>query len=152
MVRRCAFLLGCGNVAGHPLVDGISVEDAVAMVRTPFPSRTPSSLHLRSPSSSHRSTGRCWLSSRRVLGPRDYNYLTLFLGFIRFAHFWTESHPQLRVEDDIEQLLAQQRTLAQWVVDYPDQVEMELARAKAELRELEQLRGGLCRCPGRVHH
>src|SRR6476660_9861017 len=36
MVRHCAFLLGCGNVAGHPLVDGISVEDAVAMLRTPF--------------------------------------------------------------------------------------------------------------------
>jgi hypothetical protein len=27
----------------------------------------------------------------RALGPRLHNYLMLFLGFIRFAHFWTES-------------------------------------------------------------
>ena len=40
MVRHCAFLLGCGNVAGDPQVQGISVDDAVAMLRTPFPDAT----------------------------------------------------------------------------------------------------------------
>jgi hypothetical protein len=37
MARHCAFLVGCGNVAGHPEVQGISVEEAVALLRTPFP-------------------------------------------------------------------------------------------------------------------
>ena len=168
MVRHCAFLVGCGNVAGQPRVDGISVEDAVAMLRTPFPDAERRNRLL----AQLRAVGgelERWPDPRsdledaiffaaavafvmpqehkpllaeleRVLGADDYNYLTLFLGFIRFAHFWTESHQQLRVEDDIEQLLAEQRTLAQWVIDYPDQVETELARVKAELRELDVLR------------
>jgi signal transduction histidine kinase len=72
----------------------------------------------------------------RVLGARYYNYLMLFLGFIRFAHFWTESHPQLRVEDDLDRLLSEQRELADWVTQYSVQVEQEVVHARAELREL----------------
>jgi signal transduction histidine kinase len=64
----------------------------------------------------------------------------MLLGFIRFAHFWTESHPQLRVEDDIEHLLAEQRALAQWIATYANRTEMEITQTKAEIRELEHLR------------
>jgi signal transduction histidine kinase len=78
----------------------------------------------------------------RVLGSRRYNYLMLFLGFIRFAHFWTESHQQLRLEVDIQELLAGQRELAEWVAAYPDEVNKELTQAKAELLELRRLREG----------
>lgn len=73
----------------------------------------------------------------RVLGARRYNYLVLFLGFIRFAHFWTESHPPLHVEDDSDSLLADQRALAEWVTTYRPRVEGEVAHARAELDELE---------------
>lgn len=76
----------------------------------------------------------------RVLGARRYNYLVLFLGFIRFAHFWTESHPPLHVEDDSDSLLADQRALAEWVTTYRPRVEGEVAHARAELDELEALR------------
>lgn len=168
MARHCAFLLGCGNVAGDPKADGISVAEAVALLRTPFPDAERRDA-LRGILRAAASDIDQWPDSRsdlgeaiffaaavafvmprehkpllaqleRVLGARRFNYLMLFLGFIRFAHFWTESHQELRLEDDIEQLLDEQRTLAEWVAAYPDDVDTELVQAKAELRELERLR------------
>ena len=168
LARHCAFLFGLGNVAGDPSCKGISVDDAVAMLRTPFPDaqqRDTLLAQLRGvgseierwpePRSALEDTlffaaAVCFVMPQahkpllteleRVLGARRYNYLMLFLGFIKFAHFWTESHPQLAVEDDIENLLSEQLTLAQWVTNYPEEVDREIAIAKAELRELEHLR------------
>jgi signal transduction histidine kinase len=168
MARHCAFLLGCGHVSGHPEVDGITVEEAVALLRTPFPDaerrdalleqlRTAGSDVEQWPDPGSELGEAVFFAAavafvlpqehkpllaqlERVLGARRFNYLVLFLGFIRFAHFWTESHQELRLEEDIEQLLDEQRTLAEWVAAYPDEVDSEIARAKAELRELELLR------------
>jgi hypothetical protein len=168
MARHCAFLLGCGNVAGDPEAQGISVDQAVALLRTPFPNaerRDELLKKLRAAESEldqwprqesdlgetiffaaavvfvmPREHTPLVAQLERVLGTRRFNYLMLFLGFIRFAHFWTESHQELRLEDDIESLLDEQRTLAEWVAAYPEEVDSELARAKAELRELELLR------------
>ena len=168
MARHCAFLLGCGNVAGDPEADGISVAEAVELLRTPFPDAERCDALLAQLRAVDGELDR-WPDPRsdvgdavffaaavgfvmpqqhapllaelaRVLGARRYNYLMLFLGFIRFAHFWTESHQQLRLEDDIQQLLAEQRKLAEWVATYPEDVDREIAQAKAELRELQRLR------------
>jgi signal transduction histidine kinase len=168
MARHSAFLLGCGNVAGDSGADGISVDEAVALLRTPFPDAERRDALLRKLRAADGDIDR-WPDPRsdleetvffaaavafvmplehkpllaqleRVLGARRFNYLILFLGFIRFAHFWTESHQELRLEDDIEQLLDKRRILAEWVAAYPDDVDIELAHAKAEVRELERLR------------
>src|SRR6202012_2767048 len=48
--------------------------------------------------------------------------------------------PQLRVEDDLDRLLAEQRALAEWVTNYAVQADKEVADAKAELRDVELLR------------
>ena len=166
MARHCAFLVGCGNVAGNPDADGISVPEAVTLLKTPFPNaaaRYELLLALRAVPdtlehwpSQHSALSDTVLFAaavvfvmpqehkpllaelERVLGARYYNYLMLFLGFIRFAHFWTESHPQLRVEDDIDHLLSDQRELAEWVTSYSAQVDHEVTAAKAELRDLEK--------------
>src|SRR5688572_26929714 len=37
MARHCAFLLGSGNISGDPEAKGISVDEAVALLKTPFP-------------------------------------------------------------------------------------------------------------------
>lgn len=168
MARHCAFLLGCGNVSGDPEADGISVAEAVSLLRTPFPDAerrdvllgklraAESELEQWPPSRSDLAETVFFAAAvafvmprehkpllaqlERVLGARRFNYLMLFLGFIRFAHFWTESHQELRLEDDIEDLLDEQRALAEWVAAYPEEVDSELARAKAELRELDRLR------------
>ena len=139
MARHCAFLLGCGNVAGDPEADGISVAEAVALLRTPFPDAERRDALLGKLRAVDSELDQ-WPDSRsdlgetvffaaavafvmprehkpllaqleRVLGARRFNYLMLFLGFIRFAHFWTESHQELRLEDDIEHLLDEQRML-----------------------------------------
>ena len=168
MARHCAFLLGCGHVSGDADADGISVEEAVALLRTPFPDaerRDELLNRLRAVSGEvdewplanselgetvffaaavafvmPREHKPLLAELERVLGPPKFNYLMLFLGFIRFAHFWTESHQELRLEVDIEALLDEQRTLAEWVAAYPQEVDNEIAHARAELRELEVLR------------
>jgi signal transduction histidine kinase len=168
MARHCAFLLGDGNVSGDPDAEGVSVLEAVALLKTPFPDAAarddllvalravPGPLERWPAQGSALSETVLFAAAvvfvmpqehkpllaelERVLGARDYNYLMLFLGFIRFAHFWTESHPQLRVEDDIDRLLSEQRELAKWVTSYSVQVENEVAEAKTELRELTLLR------------
>jgi signal transduction histidine kinase len=168
MARHCAFLVGCGNIAGDPEADGISVGEAVALLKTPFPDLAAREELLRTlrgvlhelerwPAAGSALSDTILFAAavvfvmpqehhpllaelERVLGVRDYNYLMLFLGFIRFAHFWTESHPQLRVEDDLDRLLAEQRALAEWVTSYSVQADKEVAHAKAELRDVELLR------------
>jgi signal transduction histidine kinase len=168
MARHCAFLLGCGNVAGDPDTVGISVAEAVTLLKTPFPNADRCDVLLSElravsgeldewpdPSSAlgeaiffaaavafvmPQEHAPMLAELERVLGARRYNYLALFLGFIRFAHFWTESHQQLRLEDDIGHLLAEQRTLAEWVATYPGDVDREIVHARAELRELQRLR------------
>jgi signal transduction histidine kinase len=168
MARHCGFLVGCGNVSGDPDAEGISVPEAVALLQTPFPDAAGRDDLLRAlravphvlerwpePASALSETilfaaavifvmpqehKPLLAELERVLGPRLHNYLMLFLGFIRFAHFWTESHPQLRVEDDLDHLLSEQRELAEWVTNYSVQVEQEVAHAKAELRDVELLR------------
>jgi hypothetical protein len=123
LARHCAFLLGRGNVAGHPETDGITVEEAVALLRTPFPDAERRDELLRQLRAVDSELDQ-WPDPRselgdtvffagavafvmpqehkpllaqleRVLGAPRYNYLMLFLGFIRFAHFWTESHQEL---------------------------------------------------------
>ena len=168
MARHCAFLVGCGNVAGHSDVQGISVDEAVALLERPFPDAgqrdellaqlraVEGELHQWPNPKSDLADAILFAAAvvfimpqehkpllaelERVLGLRRYNYLMLFLGFIRFAHFWTESHPRLRVEDDVEHLLAEQRALAQWVTTYSNRTEMEIVETKAEFHELERLR------------
>ena len=50
----------------------------------------------------------------------------MLMAFIRTAHFWTENHPDLGFEEDLQQLLAEQQALAQWINDYPARVNEEL--------------------------
>jgi len=42
----------------------------------------------------------------RALGPRNLEQLNLMLAFVRTAHYWTKLHPELTLEDDVNQLLA----------------------------------------------
>jgi len=58
---------------------------------------------------------------QRLLGTAGYQQLMLFLGFVRLANFWTEVHPDLRFEADVEALLAEHATLARLVLNRPSQ-------------------------------
>jgi signal transduction histidine kinase len=169
MARHCGFLVGLGHVAGDRGTPSISVVQVLQMLERPFPDasareRLLGSLRAASgplsewpaPDSEIEQhvfdaaavaffdpvEARPYLPElQRLLGRIWYEYLALFLGFVRFAHFWTETHPELRFEADLDQLLAEQRTLAAWISGYQAIVGSELAtRVTRDLHELEKLR------------
>ncbi len=169
MARHCGFLVGLGHVAGDRDARCVSVAHVLDMLERPFPD-APTRVQLLDALRAAAGPLQKWPASgsdieehifnaaavafvaplearsflrelQRLLGHASYEYLMLFLGFVRFAHFWTETHPELRFEADLDQLLAEQRTLAAWIAGYQSIVGAELTtRVSADLQELEKLR------------
>ena len=62
----------------------------------------------------------CRDALKRLLGGIRFQYLTVFLLFVRAAHYWTKVHPELEFEDDIKQLLVTHEALAKCVLGDPE--------------------------------
>lgn len=62
----------------------------------------------------------CLDALARLLGPARLQYLLLFLAFVRAAHDWTETHPEIAFEADIDKLLATQEALADCILNDPE--------------------------------
>jgi PAS domain S-box-containing protein len=62
----------------------------------------------------------CLDALTRLLGPVRLQYFLLFLAFVRAAHYWTETHPEIAFEDDIEKLLATHEALAECILNDPE--------------------------------
>ena len=62
----------------------------------------------------------CLDALARLLGPVRLQYLLLFLAFVRAAHYWTETHPEIAFEDDINKLLATHEALADCILNDPE--------------------------------
>ena len=62
----------------------------------------------------------CLDALERLLGTVRFQYLLLFLVFVRAAHYWTRVHPEVEFEDDIKQLLATHEALAGCILDDPE--------------------------------
>ena len=76
---------------------------------------------------------------RRVLGDVWYDHLIMLISFIQMAHFWSESHPEIVLDSDVELVLGEQQALANWVGAYQDTVSAELKeRVSDELVRLEK--------------
>jgi PAS domain S-box-containing protein len=78
-----------------------------------------------------------------VFDGKTLEYIKLLLAFIRIAHYWTEIHPELVLEDDINQLLATHEAIAACVLAAPAHLpENKLARRISEdlisLRDLNE--------------
>jgi signal transduction histidine kinase len=85
---------------------------------------------------------------RAAVGDATFELLIAYLAFIRTAHYWTETHPQLEYETDVRALLAGNAELAALLLDTSEAELIEgglklrealqsLGRARAELRESE---------------
>src|SRR5579859_538333 len=70
----------------------------------------------------------CLDALRALLGESRLQHLMVFLAFVRTAHYWTRVHPQLTLEDDIEELLKTHEVLAQCVLSEPESVSDEVSR------------------------
>lgn len=166
VTRHAAFLLGRGRIAGDPACAPLSVQSVMALLNEPFPGHEQLSvlltemegmagplplwpdydsdmgMKLRVASTAvflERENSFKWSTVlRRLLGPKQFVQLILFLAFVRIAHFWTQAHvpaeglipamqglasarhqsvteplPQLQFEEDLEVLLSEQHALAE---------------------------------------
>jgi signal transduction histidine kinase/CheY-like chemotaxis protein len=145
LLRHCAFLLGRGHVAGDPSCAPLGLEQTLALLDEPLPEESELPRWLErfesiaaplddwpDPMSAHARAVRVacaavfmdpsekapWLRGLLGwLGPARHEHLLLFLGFVRTALSWTEMHPGLRCERDVEQLLNEHPRLARRLLD-----------------------------------
>src|SRR5262249_6804661 len=167
VARHCAFLLGHGHGAVAAGAPPFSAEQALALLEEMMPAKEelPEYLHAlketRAPLDDwpdfdselgRRFRVACavvilnpthaapWLEALcRLLGPRRYEQLMLFLAFIRTAHFWTEVHPDVAFDPDLEAMLREHEALVEPLLRGADEaVRWELGRRL--YNELQSLR------------
>ena len=148
IARHVGFLVGLGRPAGDPTVRTQSIADVVKLLRRPFPrgQELQSRLSLCAACSApivempmadtqmedaifvlaahvFLKTSDyllCLDALARLFGPVRLQYLLLFLAFVRAAHYWTETHPEIALEDDINNLLATHEALADCILNDPE--------------------------------
>jgi hypothetical protein len=137
VARHCAFLLGRDHVAGDASAPPLSAE--WALLKEPMPTKEELPEYLRALEEMPAPLGdwpdfdsdlgrrfrvACavvfldpgqaapWLREMlRLLGPQRYEQLMFFLVFVSAAHFWTEVHPELAFEPDLEATLREREAL-----------------------------------------
>jgi len=148
IARHVGFLVGLGRPAGDPTARTQSVTDVVKLLRRPFPrgqelqsrlslcAACPAPIvampmadtqmedaifvltaHVFLKTSDYL---QCLDTLGRLFGPARLQYLLLFLAFVRAAHYWTEIHPELVFEEDIDKLLATHEALADCILHDPE--------------------------------
>src|SRR4029079_1002682 len=84
----------------------------------------------------------CLAGLKLALGASQFERLLVFLAFVRTAHYWTELHAELEVEQDIKNLLATHEALAECVLNDPEasgsEVSQQLIEYLALLRAAKQ--------------
>jgi PAS domain S-box-containing protein len=148
IARHVGFLVGLGRPAGDPTAPAQGVVDVVKLLQRPFPRATELQSRLsfcatcpaplaEMPSSDTQMEDAvfvlaahvflktsdylvCLDALSRLFGQARLQYLLLFLAFVRAAHYWTETHPEIAFEEDIEQLLATHEALADCVLNDPE--------------------------------
>jgi two-component sensor histidine kinase len=167
IARHCAFLVGRGHSSGDPSVAAQSVQQAIRLLQKPPPWGrdlgvlfgglealapieewpVPEAEHedwliaattlifvepLRSERARH--------ALRKVLGGNRFEHLMGLLAFIRTAHYWTVLHPELRFEQDVQELLKVSEELARLLLEDPEAARCDMgARLFSELTELREL-------------
>jgi PAS domain S-box-containing protein len=165
IARHAGFLVGLGRPAGDPNVRAQSVTDVVNLLRRPFPrgkdlqsrlslcAACPAPIREMPTADTQMEDAIFVLSGHVFLKTSDYlvcldaltrlfgsvrlQYLLLFLAFVRAAHYWTETHPEIGLEDDINKLLATHEALAECILNDPEAID---SISQSLLDELPALR------------
>jgi hypothetical protein len=147
IVRHCGFLVGYGYASGDASAARHSIEQALKLLKVPPPWRRPlepiyerleafrsvidwpdpesdaedwifamSALIFVEPTKSERARQVL----RQALGAKRLEYLLALLAFIRTAHYWTETHPELEIEHDVRELMALHKELASLLLQGSD--------------------------------
>lgn len=147
IIRHCGFLIGYGHSAGDPSAEPQTIDQVLKLLKVTPPWRRPLEPIFRTlgratkpmnwPSAGdpvedaifalaalvfveHAEAERAQDALRAALGGRRVEYLLAFLAFIKTAHFWTVMHPGLEIEDDMRELMAQNRELANLLLQEAD--------------------------------
>ena len=87
---------------------------------------------------------RARLAVARALGPRNFEFFCGCLAFIRTAHYWTMLHPEIDMEDDMQQLMRGHEELARMLLEDPEADRCEMGQRLFEelsaLRDLNERR------------
>lgn len=167
IARHVGFLIGLGRPSGDQTVQVQRVEDVVRLLQRSLPRGRQLDLRLSlceaCPSpivdlpaadsqieeaifafASHvflqtEDAPRSLDALKRVLGPVRCQYLLVFLVFVRAAHYWTKVHPELELEEDINELLKAHEALASCILNDPeaaaDAISASLLEELPELRQ-----------------
>jgi hypothetical protein len=163
IVRHVGFLIG----RGHPAGSAAAIPETVAQVITLLERQVPDSQQISETFARLNSTwmnelprpgtpleadlfdaltvifvtprqsARARAAVRGAVGDTTFELLTAYLAFVRTAHFWTETHPELAFEADCASMLAEHQRLAELVLgrSEADMVQCgdELKRVVAEI-------------------
>jgi PAS domain S-box-containing protein len=169
VIRHVGFLVGAGFPAGDADCPPQTVEQVVALLKRPVPGEADldaALARLESAGSSAqippaetqreydlfdaltllmlepRRSARARRAVGKAFGEAALEYLTAFLAFIRTAHFWTETHPEIEIEPDVTALMTENEELAQLLLKAPESLGTwpltERASAEAALRNIEE--------------
>jgi signal transduction histidine kinase/ActR/RegA family two-component response regulator len=170
IARHVGFLVGLGRPAGDHTCPPETVQQVVRLIRRALPRQDGLEGHLLlleeadSPLSSLPDSDtpleeaivscsthvflqtpqapRCLATLRRVFTAEMFQYLMVFLAFIRTAHYWTKIHPELGFEDDVQQLFVTHQALAECVLNDPEASTCEATQVILdELHSLQKERG-----------
>ncbi|MBR8830795.1 MAG: Adaptive-response sensory-kinase SasA [Chroococcopsis gigantea SAG 12.99] len=166
IARHIGFLVGLGYPSGDRQCRSQTVEQVLPLLKRPLPrgealeatislgvASLPASFEFPNPDTAEEEAifacathvflqtpdaPRAIIALRQVFSSAGLEFLNLFLAFVRMAHYWTESHPELRFEDDINQLLATNETLAACLLNdlevKDDALNQQVLEELAELR------------------
>ena len=176
IARHVGFLLGLGRPAGDSICPPEAIEQVIRLIRRELPrgdELDPFLAHLKAcdsplaalPESDTQTeeaifacsthvflqtpqATMCLDALRRIFDTVTFEHLLVFLAFVRTPHFWTKLHPELRVEDDITELLAVHEALAVCVRNDPEAKTCDTSQTVLDELTTLRRRAGFAGAPG----
>jgi len=171
IVRHVGFLIGEGRPAGDPKVKPETIEQIIGLLQRPMPDANALALVFARLESHEEAKDipapgtqaeydlfdaltvmfiepRRWEGAgeavRRAVGDGTFEILIAFLAFVRTAHFWTETHPELSIEPDMLSVLEKHEGLARLLLDPSDAERVKAGEAlRQTLAELKDVKASL---------
>lgn len=165
IIRHVGFLTGHGRPAGDAGAPVQSISETLRLLRWPLPRGEALRPHVSRcrergmplgdlpPAGSEpelsifacathvflqsKEAKECLAALECAMGDARFEYLMVFLTFVRSAHYWSRVHENLAPEYDVEQLLATEKELADHLVNDPEAGSDEMSlRLQTELEQL----------------
>jgi PAS domain S-box-containing protein len=171
IVRHVGLLIGEGRPAGDPKVRPQTIEQVITLLQRPLPDANAlATLFARLESHEEpmdipapdtqaeydlldaltviflepRKWERAREAVQRAVGNGTFEVVTVFLAFVRTAHFWTQTHPELAIEPDMLSVLEKHDGLARLLLDPSEAERVKAGEAlRQTLAKLEDAQASL---------